>query len=80
VLVAHGAQVFVRGGDELQVGVDVGLGAGALLGEVGHIRLCVDGLHGVGEVVGGGDAGDGGDGDELGEHVRAPWCVAQAKE
>jgi hypothetical protein len=77
VLVAHGAEVFVRGGDELQVGVDVGLGAGALLGEVGHIGLGVDGLHGVGEVVGGGDAGDGG---ELGEHVRAPWCVAQAKE
>ena len=69
VLVAHGAEVLVRGGDELHVWVDVGLGAGALVGEIGGIGAGVDGLHGAREFVGGGDAGDGG---LLGEHVSAP--------
>ena len=57
VLVAHGAQVFLRGGDELVVRIDVGVGASAGLGEVWHVGLGVDGL----DCVGGARGIDGGD-------------------
>ena len=83
VAVAHGAEVFLRGGDELQVRIDVGLGAGALLGQVGRIGAGVDGLHGARECVGGGDAGDGCECDECGlrrKHVSAPCGAVELLE